>query len=457
MRATQRHLSVRNMNFAAGAILLSMINWCAEGMLKNNGDYWRVSRLLRLTFPTGEVPNTSWGFDTGPSHHAATLFAAGCRIVDIVLRPLHLQSFNMLWLYIPLCLFYFIGTYIAANQLRTRSDVLVSLLFFAVFAIYGFITKSFYEESLLLILAPWLYWAIRVFHRTRNIFPVLIVGFLVVATKQQSMALIPAILALMFYKSRWNRKTASHFLLVVTALAVAALTLNVRIGVFRYTDANRYDRLMHGVGAAMGNIAFQKGSHSDDWRHAITNERGYADPPVAGLNSCQAIPEDVRRYLGSANWPLGIDLQVNDPAEYEKIIHAGRWGSFLKILGTCPVPSSKLLVNMTVGVVRTDYRMDYIRTHRSEHILLRPFIWVRDTCLHFWGWGMAVLALLTVVRLKSWKQRLAALFCFLMLPFGVIAGDGFYEFEKHTIVFIGFFPLIYLLFQTTGPNPKSQD
>lgn len=450
-------LSFRKVIFVIGALVLSVINWMAEGMLSNNGDFWRVSRLLRLSFPTGEVASTSWPFENGPTHHAATLFAAVCRIIDIALKPFHLESFNMLWLYVPLCLMYFIGTFLATNYLRSRSDVIVGILFIIVFAIYGFITKSFYEESLLLILAPWLYWAIRVFHQSNKVFPVLVVGFLVVATKQQSMALIPAILAVMFFKSRWNRKTAVQVFAVLTALTIAALTLNIRIGVFRYTDANRYDRLMNGVGAAMGNIAFQHGSHSDEWRGAMTDNRGFANPSVTGRDSCQAIPPDVRQYLGSANWPLGIDLQRNNAIEYEKIIHAGRWSSFFKVLGTCPVPSTKLLVNMTVGAVRTDYRMDYIRTQRSDHILLRPFIWIRDACLHFWGWGMAFLALLTLARLRSWKHRLAGLSCFLMLPFGVIAGDGFYEFEKHTIVFIGFFPLIYLLFQTSVSKPKSRD
>lgn len=450
-------LSPRNVTFCMGALLLSVVNWYAEGMLSNNGDFWRVSRLLRLSFPTGDVTTTSWKFDNGASHHAATLFAALCRMIDIAIEPLHLESFNMLWLYIPLCLIYFVGTFVAANHLRSQSDIVVSLLFFTVFAIDGFITKSFYEESLLLILSPWMYWAIRVFHRTRNILPVTVVGFLVVATKQQSMALIPAILSVMFLKSRWNRKTAVQIFSVLTALTVAALTLNIRIGVFRYTDANRYDRLMNGVGAAMANIAFQDGSHSELWRRAITDERGFAEPPVAGRDSCHAIPRDVRQYLGSANWPLGIDLQENNATEYEKIIHAGRWKSFFTVLGTCPIPSAKLLINMVVGTARTDYRMDYIRTQRSDSLLLKPFIWLRDGCLRFWGWGMAALSLIALVRLRSWKHRLIALFCFLMLPFGVIAGDGFYEFEKHTIVFIGFFPLMYLIFQKFDSTSKSPD
>jgi hypothetical protein len=65
---------------------------------------------------------------------------------------------------------------------------------------------------------------------------------------------------------------------------------------------------------------------------------------------------------------------------------------------------------------------------------------------------MAFLALLTLVKLRSWKQRLVGVFCFLMLPFGVIAGDGFYEFEKHTLVYIGFTPLIYLLLHASGSS-----
>jgi len=456
MKVSEVRASVRGVVFLAGSLLLVICNWFAEGMLRNNGDYWRVAQLLHLSIHTGDVPSTSWAYVNGPSHHVATLFAALCRLLSIALKPLHLHTFNMLWLYVPLCVVYFAGTYLASDRLRGRSGSIIGVLYFAVFAIYGFITKSFYEESLLLILAPWLYWAIRVFHRTKKIVPVVVVGFCVVATKQQSVALTPAILAVMLCRSAWNRKTVTQVLAVLTALLVAAVTLNARISVFRYTDANPYDRLMNGVGAAMGNIAFQSGAHADQWRHDITDSQGYARPPVSGRDSCSAIPKEVRQFLGSANWPLGMTIREADPAEYKRILDAGRWGSFLTILGTCPIPTAKLVLNMTVATVRTDYRVDYIRSQQSRNPLLQPFLWFRNTCLHFWGWAMAFLALLTLVKLRSWKQRLVGVFCFLMLPFGVIGGDGFYEFEKHTLVYIGYFPLIYLLFRARRPAPEAQ-
>lgn len=312
--------------FTVSAIALSLFNWLSEGMLRNNGDYWRVSRLFRLSFPTGDVLSTTWKYDNGPSHHAATLFAAFGRVVDIALQPLHLRNFNMWWLYVAFSLTYFLGTYLASNRLRSSADAVVTYLFVLIFIAYGFIAKSFYEESLLLILSPWLYWSIRYFHRTKRVLPVVVIGAFVVATKQQSMALIPAILCLTFVRARPSRKTVLQFIAVVATLAVTALTLNVRIGVFRYTDANRYDRLMNGVGAAMGGIAFQSGTNSDQWRNAMTDARGLASPTVVGSESCAAIPQDLRKYLGSANWPLGIALQNTDVKEYEKIVHAGRWG-----------------------------------------------------------------------------------------------------------------------------------
>lgn len=447
---TEKRLSRRVQVFIVSAIVMSLVNWFSEGMLRNNGDYWRVSRLFRLSFPTGDVSSTSWRFDNGPTHHAATLFAAFGRVADAALQPLHLHSFNMWWLYAALSLTYFLGTYLAANGLRTPSDAVVAYLFFFVFIAYGFIAKSFYEESLLLILSPWLYWSIRYFHRTRRVLPVLVTGALVMATKQQSMALIPTILCLTFLQARLSRKVVIQFIAVIAALAVTALTLNVRIGVFRYTDANRYDRLMNGVGAAMGGIAFQPGATSDQWRSAMTDAQGLADPPVAGSESCAAIPKDVRKYLGSANWPLGVVIQKFDTKEYENIIHAGRWGSFLKVTATCPILSMKLLVNMTVGTARADYQLDYIRTQQSHQAILQPFLWLRNGILHVWGWLMTATVLIALYRMKGRLDRLIATFCFLMLPFGVIAGDGFYEFEKHTLVFIGFLPLVYLFFRLRG-------
>lgn len=447
---TQNRLSRRAQVFTVSAIALSLVNWFSEGMLRNNGDYWRVSRLFRLSFPTGDVLSTSWRYDNGPTHHAATLFAAIGRVVDVALQPLHLHSFNMWWLYGALSFTFFFGTYLAANGLRTSSDFVVTYLFFFVFIAYGFIAKSFYEESLLLVLSPWLYWSIRYFHRTKRVLPVLVVGALVVATKQQSMALIPTILGLTFLQARLSKKIIFQFIAVVAALAVSALTLNVRIGVFRYTDANRYDRLMNGVGAAMGGIAFQPGTNSDQWRRAMTDSQGWASPSVAGSESCAAIPQDVRKYLGSANWPLGVAIQNSDAKEYEKIIHAGRWGSFLKVTATCPILSMKLLVNMSVGTARADYQLNYIRTQQSHQAILQPYLWLRNGFLRVWGWVMLATAVIALYRMKAWRDRLIATFCFLMLPFGVIAGDGFYEFEKHTLVFIGFFPLVYLFFRLRG-------
>ena len=447
---TDKRLSRRVQVFMVSAIVMSLANWFSEGMLRNNGDYWRVSRLFGLSFPTGDVSSTSWRFDNGPTHHAATLFAVFGRVVDTALQPLHLQSFNMWWLYAALSLTYFLGTYLAANGLRTSSDTVIAYLFFLIFIAYGFIAKSFYEESLLLILSPWLYWSIRFFHRTKRVLPVLVVGALLVATKQQSMALIPTILCLTFLQARLSRKVVFQFIAVVAALAVTALTLNVRIGVFRYTDANRYDRLMNGVGAAMGGIAFQPGTTSDQWRSAMTDSQGLASPSVAGSESCAAIPQDVRKYLGSANWPLGVEIQNSDAKEYEKIIHAGRWGSFLKITATCPILSTKLLVNMSVGTARADYQLDYIRTQQSHQAILQPFLWLRNGILRIWGWLMLATAVIALYRMKGWRDRLIATFCFLMFPFGVIAGDGFYEFEKHTLVFIGFFPLVYLFLRLRG-------
>lgn len=447
MNNVARSSSLRTLLFAVVAGLTCLVNWVAEGMLSNNGDYWRVSRLFHLTFPTGEITATSWTYDYGRTHHAATLFAVVGRLYSEVLSPLHLHSFNMLWLYLPMCATFFVGVYLAAGRLRTRSDLVVAGLFILVFAAYGFILKSFYEELLLLVLSPWMYWSIRHFHRNGSIIPVAVVGTLVVATKQQSMALIPAILVLTFFQSRRSRSTAVKVGIVVAGLLFSALTLNIRIGVFQYTDANRYDRLMNGVGAAMGGIAFQPGSNSEQWRSSMTDKDGMAEPQVTGRDSCNAIPSDVRQYLGSANWPLGVAIQESDPIEYAKIIHAGRWGSFFKVLATCPVPSVKLLTNMTVGTVRADYRMEYVRTQQSKDFYVQPFLWIRNGGLKFWGALTGLLALVTLARVRTWRQRLVGAFCFLMLPFGVIAGDGFYEFEKHTIVFIGFFPLIYLFFQ----------
>lgn len=117
----------------------------------------------------------------------------------------------------------------------------------------------------------------------------------------------------------------------------------------------------------------------------------------------------------------------------------------------------KLLANMTIGTARADYQLEYIRTQQSHQAILQPFLLLRNGILRTWGWLMAITACVAIYRMKGWLERIIASFCFLMLPFGVIAGDGFYEFEKHTLVFIGFFPLVYLFFWLRKDSEFSND
>jgi hypothetical protein len=290
---------------------------------------------------------------------------------------------------------------------------------------------SHYQEAVLLPLLPWALLAIDLLWHRSRLLPFLCVGVLLLAVKAQMALLLPLLLAVLWAASHVRRIAPAPALLVAAALSLVAAYLVVAQR--HHGDANGYNRWFNGVGWTLQGVAewparsfSERQAHFEAHREALIQR------------SAAQVPGPAQAWMGTSYWPDG--LRLKDSAQWPELspVVASTW--WLQRMLSSPTLAVSWAVTAWRVTLQSDYTLAYLQSRRP------PSAWLespRQAVLAHAGW-LWLLGLLGLVW-ASWRLRsgvvLAAAVWWAAMPWLVVAGDGYYEFEKHLLTYLVCLPL----------------
>lgn len=276
---------------------------------------------------------------------------------------------------------------------------------------------SFYEESALVALAPWLALLRAATWRQAGLAAL---GMLAAVTvKTQAVFLAPLLVHMVAAPPRPSR---AGWLLVLGALALAAPQALGR----RAEVHNDFHRIFNGLGWSALEVADWPAREFDGrLAHFLEHLDGHAPPLLA---HCDPLGLGL---TGASMWPRGqAILDGEDPsgAAGQAWIRSLGPRDFLACLRGLGDPGAvpRNLARVWLG---SDYTLDYLILP-SGRPLEAPFRALRDLLAGHGVWAFLGVAALTLAAAGAGAAPALA-YVVLLSPAFVLAGDGYYEWEKH--------------------------
>jgi len=102
----------------------------------------------------------------------------------------------------------------------------------------------------------------------------------------------------------------------------------------------------------------------------------------------------------------------------------------------------RLLKNTYLTLVRSNYAVDYTRSGLRLTPAVAQVLINAQPCSPYVGWVFVVTLLMALVYRRSlFSAAIACMEC-CVAPLAVVAGDGYFEFEKHMTAFSFFYPVL---------------
>lgn len=438
--------------FILAAVAICVVVFNSDSALINDGDYLRVTSYLHIDIAKSLPIHANYPFikSLTTSSTPGSLLAFIAWLIYEVGSVIGLKTFDPAVLTILEYLVYFVGVYVASEQLRSRRGLVTAAWFFGLFFLLGFFLRSFYEESTILVLSPWLYAGLLAMKERGRFVLFGVAASLVILSKDEMAIFAPILVVVMLVYLPRTRGNLVRVVAVAAVLLGSAVIMIHKSSVAGMTSANSYDRVYGGLGYAMGGVASWPTSTNE-----TRNAYALANQNTIPRQSCSAFPAQVRQYLGSVYWNTGHDLraiafgpsgtQVERDA-FNRVIQEGSFSSYLKDLVECPELGPKLTYNTVVVAAKGDYRLGYIRSQPTNSpALFRAFNAVHNFVLANLGWIVACLltALLVVVR-GLWRRIVVLVGLFAVL-LATVAGDGYFELEKHLLGSVMLLPLAWFV------------
>jgi hypothetical protein len=438
--------------FVLAALVSSALVWFSEDALVNTGDYWRVTPFLHIRVPVGSSALFGYRFTATQfawSHQLpGSLLAVVAWTIYHVVHGVGLTGFVPSALFLTEYLVYFVGVYLASNRLKERKDLATAACFFALFFVLGFMLRSFYEESLILMLSPWLFFGLTQLKERGRIAVFFAAAVLMILSKEQMAVFAPMFLVLMVLYLPKTRRNFLRTAAVGVVFAGGVAVMAHESSVFQLSTSNSYDRTFNGLGFAMGGVA--------SWptnSNYPTIEYPLEHPSAIPRNSCGAIPSRAQTYLGTTYYPTGVNLYdtaygphgtAAERATYTGLLHDSSLKSYATYLVRCPSLVPKLAYNAVAEALKVQYDVFYIR--RIPKDLSFPFSafnWVHNQVLRYLGWIVAVLLLALLALARGLWRRVLLVVSYLAVIISVVVGDGFLEYEKHLLTTLMLLPLVW--------------
>lgn len=439
--------------FVAGALFSTFLVFHGDGAMINNGDYWRAAVYFRIRIPDWQptlavAPLRSglWKPSGPPSSllgDAGWLVAKGMDLVGA--RTLHLVVIALV-----LATLYYVGVALAAQGLRSRQGVVTAVVFTVLFALLGFYLRSFYAEALVLVLSPWLFWALIQLRTKQRWWPVAAVMVLLLLTTDEVAVTVPGLLLVLLVMARPEPRKAVLIGLCGLSMVLTLSFMAWESNHLNLYQANSYDRLYNGVGLSLGGVATWPSANLENPSAFLT-----AHPGRVPRNGCGHISPIAWRYLGTSFSPTGAALAARAAVAGRRssvgrlestLVTSSNWSALAADTLACPRIAMDVAANANVLALRLNYDVHYIRPW-STHVdwPTRLFLALQGAVLRHLGLVLAACGAGVLVALKTWRRRLVTAAVLAWLPIGIVLGDGYYEFAKHLSAIVMLAPVLWLV------------
>lgn len=407
------------------------------GQMKNNGDYWRVTRAIGLSIKAWTIPESciSSEFRFGmPESTMADLaiiigfahkiFAADCFI-----------SNSVFW---SLSAIYWLGVLMIVMCVSRWRAFLTLIVFSIMYLTFSYYFKSFYEEAPILALSPLMLYSYLTLQLGKPYFFATVTCFIILS-KAQMILLAPFVIIFLFIhrpaSGGLHHTIASILVVVAVAVSFAGKS---EILMQNISMQNSYNRLFNGLGWSLQGVQDWPASNSST-RHNFFNKNQDRLQKITETHE----PLSGHRLLGTSFWPTGSNLLKK--AIGRQIFSQLSWRLYYQTIPKSLSTLTSILINVYSVGLTSDYSMSYIRSpYQSSNIKfsLEP----ARLFIHQNLGKIYILMTMTLVVLMLYKSLLPiiTLGFYLSVPIFVFVGDGFYEFEKHIIPYVmllGFFIL----------------
>ncbi len=425
-------------------VVIVAVLWLCEGPAINTGDWDRATVPAGFLAPSWEPMQPHYTLGTpaqfaNNSSMGVLLSALGW----LTQRTGH-ATLATAPILVVLLLALLAGSFFLARRACGHGHRLVLATLALVLLCYTVYLKSFYGESLVLALTPALCLGIRQLVQQNRALLFTLCAAIIIYAKQQMIFVAPIIILLLL-RNLWLYGSVN--LRVWASLLCIVLISATTLGVHSENRApNQYNRYFNGVGWSILQSAHWP-AHRFDERHPYFykhQQQLMASLPVT-------LPQ--YSYLGTSYLPTASTiLDVARHSEhteaqkeeaqtlYDQLIAQGRLGNYLVTLAQHPAVVWQLIKNTYLTAVRSNYIVAYTRSAvRLAPAAAEALAVAQAQLAHVFGWIFIATLLLALVCNKS---RFSAIITAWMLlaPLAVVAGDGYFEFEKHMTAFFLFLP-----------------
>lgn len=440
-------------------VLMAAVLWLCEGPAINTGDWDRATvpagflaspwepmqPYYTLGTPSQFANNSSMGVLLSTlgwlSQHTGHTALATTPILVVVLLAL------------------LSGSFFLARHARGHRHYLVLAALALVLLCYTVYLKSFYGEALILALAPALCVGIEQLVRQNRVLLFTLCAAAVLYAKQQMLFVAPVVLLLLF-RNMWLHGAANPRLWV--SLLCIVLVCATILGAHPENRApNQYNRYFNGVGWSL--------TQSADWPVQRFDERHpyfYKHQQQLQAPLPTALPQ--YSYLGTSYLPTASTLLdiAKDPDHteaqreqaqilHDQLIAQGRLDTYLATLAQHPAVLWPLIKNTYLTAVRSDYIVAYSRSAtRLAPAAAQVLATAQTQLARVFGWIFIATLLLALLCRRSWFSA-AVTGWMLLAPLAVVAGDGFFEFEKHMTAFFVFLPCALMAAMLEPPESST--
>ncbi len=440
---TRNHVS--EIAFLVAATLLTLLAMEITDPALNIGDFYRVLELMFLYLPDMAVPGDCMAYTEmdqvpGPKP-ALALFGALVAGLD---RAFGSQCLSIdLW-FLSLSAVYWLGSFFAIRGARGVNLLLRCLLLLIVFFVFSGFLKSFFEETFLIALVPWI--ALLAGQKSPSLWLFAPVVFLALISKSQAVLFAPVfsyIAARMYLASRS---------VVRTSLAVSVVALGCGYTLwYSYSIGNNvfnsYNRIYNGIGWARLDVG--------NWPTVGYGEREFyfaqnQDAFMADTESMCA-PGNLN-LMGTSFWPTAFELQRNPvviTGDYDTAMFLDELGfdEFFSCFAQELSPTD-FLRSIYQVFLKSDYRLETIILHSADGLMLGYADELRQWLLRYLSILLAAASVLIVMVYRDIGPSSVTAYLLLASPVFVVLGDGFFEFERHMIINFAFLSSAFFLFFT---------
>jgi hypothetical protein len=395
--------------------------------MKNNGDYYRVTEsTTRIQDLVERVECFR------PGDYSATPKSTMAFIYRLIIRggyAMGIPCVNQNSVFGALALLYFFGVLLCVMG---AGNPVVSGLFWAAWAIlFATYFSSLFEEAATFALIPWVFGAYVRSVKNRKLLGFTIVAAFFVYTKSQMIYFVPLFLVLLWpYKELFGVVR-----MLCSVAAIAALGFCGGLQKSENMIPNSYNRMFNGLGWSMQGVS--------SWPvREFAGRLGYFQSHRHELQSLTQAYEPMLAHplMGSSYWPDG-EQAVNgkDPVRKASILLAISPENYLGTLFFNKTPLLDFVKSGVSVLLISDYATQYLfdREGRSPPLLHD----LRSLILSYAGWSIAI------VLVFLWSRNslgLGVVFLLFAMPYFVVLGDGYYEFEKHMLTYLMALPLFGL-------------